>query len=135
MQQTGPAINRRRHERFMLPPMYSRLRVRRLDDPDFRYAGHIYDVSEGGVRFELDDPIEPGTPVAVEIALPGLGDPDTGDIGPGRSVFAIGNVIWVNEEDLPGPVRMAVAFTRYARTGDHERLIGHLGRGHYARAA
>jgi len=132
---TGWVINRRRFERFVIPPMYSRLRLRRVGEERFLYAGHIYDLSEGGIRFELDEPINPGEAVALEIALPTLGVPGTSDVGPGRAIFVFGNLIWVNEDDLPGPVRMAVAFTSFAREGDHKRLVNHLSCGRYARAA
>jgi len=117
--------------------MYTPVRVRRLDDPVFAHAGHAYDISEGGVRFELDEPIDPGTPIAIQIALPTGGRGWDGQMGsgPGRAVFVLGNVVWVCEEDLPGPVRCAAAFTRFARAGDRERLMHRLVAGRFARAA
>jgi len=115
--------------------MYTPVRVRRLDDPVFAHAGHAYDISEGGVRFELDEPIDPGTPIAIQITLPSGGQGSDADIGPGRAVFVLGNVVWVSEEDLPGPVRCAAAFARFARAGDRERLMHRLVAGRFARAA
>jgi len=132
---TGIPINRRRFERFAVPAMYTPVRVRRLDEPVLARAGHAYDVSEGGARFELDDPIDPGTPIAIQIALPGAQEIRSEDAEPGRAVFVFANLIWVNEEDLPGPVRMAAAFTRFARAGDRERLMHRLVSGRFARAA
>jgi hypothetical protein len=123
-------INRRRFERFALSPMYTPVAVRLLADDAYEFEGHAYDVSEGGLRFELDYPIEPGTPVAVTVLLPGHGPESS------RSVCVYANVIWVeNDEDEPGPVRMAAAFTKFARAEDKERLLGLLGSGRVARAA
>ncbi|MCA9299802.1 MAG: PilZ domain-containing protein [Phycisphaerales bacterium] len=112
--------NRRRHERLSTPPMYTPIRVRRLESETFDYEGHGYDLSEGGIRFELDTPIDPGTPIAIEITLP------LSDRGPGRAVYVLGNVIWADEEDLIGPCRMAMAFTRFVREGDVTRLQAQL---------
>lgn len=127
-------INRRRHERFRLEPMYAGLAVRLLDGEAFELEGHSWDISEGGVSFELDRPIAPGTPVALRIDLPTLPDgmPIAG--GPGRAVFVFANVIWL-AGDGAGPCRMAAAFTRFARAGDKERLIREFCTGRYARAA
>ena len=110
-------FDRRRSQRFLTPPMYHAISLRLLEHDDFRYDGHAYDISEGGVQFEIDRPVEPGTEVALRIALPaGF------DTGPGRAVFVTGRVIWIGDIDEPGPVRMAVAFTRFARSGDQQRL-------------
>ncbi|MEO0484008.1 MAG: PilZ domain-containing protein [Planctomycetota bacterium] len=135
--QTRPMqINRRGHERFMLRPAYSLVRVRPLDRDEYAFEGHAYDVSETGARFELDQPIDPGTPVALELHMPGLGIPGTPDIGPGRAIYVIGNVVWADEDDVEsGPCRMAVAFTRFCRAEDRERLLTQFGTGRYARAA
>lgn len=124
-------INRRRHERFIVPPMYTPICVRLLDDTNTTFDGHAYDVSEGGIQFELDRQIPPGTPVAVQIMLP-----PGADLGPGRSVFVIANVVWLAQDpDEPGPSRMAAVFSSFARLGDRERLIRQLVRSRFARAA
>lgn len=126
-------INRRQFERFLIQPGYSRIAVRPLNEFEFDHEGHAYNVCEGGVMFEIDRPIAAGTEIAVQLWIPGLEQ----DGGPGRSVFAFGRVVWMKEEDLDdgGPVRMAVAFTRFARAGDRERLLRVLSTGRYARAA
>ncbi|MEL7473165.1 MAG: PilZ domain-containing protein [Planctomycetota bacterium] len=129
-------IDRRRHARFMLRPMYHFVRVRPLDRDEYALDGHAYDVSESGARFELDRPIAPGTPIALELHLPGLGVPGTHDIGPGRAIYVIGNVIWLDDDEVDvGPTRMAVAFTRFCRANDRDRLLRQLGTGRYALAA
>lgn len=126
------AINRRRFERFAVRPMYTTIAVRLMTEEKFTLSGHAYDISEGGVQFELDCPVDPGTAIAVEIALPELGDVE--DEGPGRSVFVMGNVVWADDSE-PGPVRMAMVITRFARAGDKERLLKRLTRTRMQRAA
>jgi len=127
-------IDRRRHPRFAVTPSYTPARMRLMHEETFRHAGHVYDMSEGGLRFEMDTPIDPGTPVALEIMLPDMpGMLHTND-GPGRAVFVIGNVIWC-DTDEPGPAQMAMAITRFARSGDRERLVRRLTTGAYARVA
>ena|SRR5678816_178525 len=125
-------INRRRFDRFILTPGYTPVAVKLLADDTFSFEGHAYDISEAGLRFELDQPIEPGTPVAIEVTLPGGPRSLTDD----NRVCAMGSVVWVDDDpDEPGPVRMAAAFTRFARTSDKERLLSQLGSGRLARAA
>lgn len=114
-------IDRRRFERFETSPMYTTLSVRTLEENFFTRHGHAYDLSEGGSRFELDVPIEPGTAIAMRIMLPASAI-EAGDIGPGQAIFAIGNVVWCDVSE-PGPAKMAVAFTRFAREGDRDRLL------------
>jgi hypothetical protein len=128
----GSVINRRRFERFQVPAMYTAVRVRRMDESTFALEGHAYDISEAGVQFELDIPIAPGTPIAMEVSLPGhvLGM----DFGPGRAIFAMGNIVWLDDFE-PGPVRMALAITRYVRQGDRERLVRAFAQRRLARAA
>jgi hypothetical protein len=125
-------INRRRFERFSVSPMYTPINARRMDSDTFSLAGHAYDISEGGIQFELDNSIEPGTPIAMEIELPDRGQDE--DVGPGRSVFVLGNVIWLDDSE-PGPVRMAMVFTRWARVGDKERLMRAISTRRFSRAA
>ena len=124
--------NRRAFERFALPTAYTPMSVRLLSQTTFDLEGHAYDISEGGIRFELDEPIPAGTSVAVKLELPGLAD----DAGPGRALFATGNVVWIDDEDIDiGPARMAIAFTTFCRAGDRERLLAQLGQQRYLRAA
>ncbi len=127
-------INRRQHERFAVSPMYTPVKARLLSEDGFTREGHAYDVSEGGIRFELDDPIEAGTPVALQIELPRGGARSQADTGPGRAVFVIANVVWCDTED-PGPAKMAAAVTRYPREGDKQRLLRQLSAGQFLRAA
>lgn len=126
-------INRRQHPRFAVTPCYTQTRVRLLSEAGFTRSGHVYDISEGGIRFEMDIAIEPGTPVAMEITLPDTPGNMTID-GPGRAVFLLGNVVWCDTEE-PGPAKMALAITRFARSGDRDRLMNRLTKNYYARVA
>lgn len=128
----GPAINRRRHERFALPPMYTPISVLATGGPAFE--GHTYDISEGGAQFELDRAIAPGSAVVAEITLPLSACPGESAEEPQRRVRVAGNVVWLDESE-PGPVRMAIAFTRFEREGDRERLLERLARRRLSRAA
>ena len=107
--------NRRQADRLALPAGYTPVRVRTLGKNKRKHEGHAYDLSVGGIMFELDNAIVPGTAVSIEIALPAsLGDA-------GGDVVVFGNVVWMDDSDV-GPVRMAIAFTRFARQGDDFRL-------------
>lgn len=123
---------RRRFDRYDLPAMYSRLLVRTLDSDEFEWEGHAYDISEGGVQFELDRAIAPGTPIAMRIDLPQSAYERSTSR---RSVFAFANVVWIEDEDELGPVRLAAVFTRFCREGDLEALRKKIANGRYALAA
>lgn len=107
--------NRRRNDRMNLPAGYTPIAVKPLGGRGRALNGHAYDLSVGGVMFELDRCIDPGTSVTVEITLPAsLGEAQ-------RKVRVTGNVVWLDDSDV-GPVRMAVAFTRFEREGDELKL-------------
>jgi hypothetical protein len=126
---TGRSINRRRHERFHLPPMYTAVTVQILGESPMELEGHCYDISEGGVQFELDDVLPTGTAIELKIALPTHGgDPID------HEVKVVGNVVW-NDQSEPGPVRMAAVFSRFGAHADKERLFRHISGGHLTRAA
>ena len=127
-----PRVNRRAHERFMLERGYTSVSARiHPDEVAFSLEGHVYDISEGGICFELDRPIEPGSVVSLRIDLP----LNCGDRGPGRSVFVTGNIVWC-DVDEPGASRMALAVTRFDREGDKGRMMRALSAGkRFLRAA
>lgn len=127
-------INRRRYERFQVIPGYTPIAVHTLGEESLAHDGHSYDISEGGVQFELDRAIPVGTPVALRVTLPiDPRDPDSATVA-GRRVVAFGNVVWLDESE-PGPVRMAATFSRFAHQQDRERLFGRLSRRRLLRAA
>ncbi len=127
-----PEPDRRRHVRYRLPSMYTMVRVRAGDDARL-LAGHVYDVSTGGMRFELDGPLQPGERVRVSLHLPGT---SCWSAPSGQVVETGAVVVWVEEEDVAtsGPVRMACVFTDIAEA-DRERLTARLQSGRYAIAA
>ncbi len=122
--------DRRTTERSITSPMHHAVSIRPFDCETFKYDGHAYDISEGGICFELIDPIAPGTQVGVMIHLP-IGF----DRGPGRAVFATGRVVWLSDCEDPGPVRMGVSFDNFSRVGDQQRLVRFLNQGVYRAAA
>ena len=124
---TTPFVNRRRFERFAMRPMYTPMAARLLHEPDFAREGHVYDIGEGGIRFELDDAILPGSPVAVRITIPGPEGQAT--------IHAFGNVVWIDDDEVNGPVRMAAVFTSFATPADKQRLLTVLSSRRIARAA
>ena len=94
--------NRRRAERFTVEPMNSSVSVthkgREAGD------GHVYEVSLGGVRLELDEALPKSAPVELEINLPGCTE----------SIAALGRVVEVFDvSDDPGPRRMVVEFQSF----------------------
>jgi len=125
--------DRRAHARYVLPAMYTAIAVRPGESDSFKYEGHAYDLSLSGVRFELDEPLAPGTTVGLRIDLPGFarygGDADA------RPIYALANVVWIEDEDQPGPYRMAAVFKRFAMAGGEHRLQRALTGGRYRLAA
>lgn len=120
-------IDKRQFERFTLAPMYSYVTARRVGGEEVKELhGHAYDVSEAGVRFELDEAIDPGETITLDLTLPGTQS----------SVGATGNVVWVNDEtDDPGPRRLAIQFTEFKSDKDRFRLLNYLGSAQVRRAA
>lgn len=119
---------RRRHARFKVAPMYTTLHVRRGADADGpgEFDGHVYDISEGGIRFEIDEPLPEGALIEVEIGLPGCR----------RLIEATGKVVRVNAaDDDPGPRRMALMFDRFADAASRAALRAYLDQRWLERAA
>lgn len=131
---TATGSDRRRFPRYVLPSMYTLVEARSLDSVLFRWKGHAYDLSEGGMRFELDEAIDPGTPIAVRLQLPGAQHLRFADR---RPVYAFARVVWIEEEDVEqgGPIRMACVFNRFVLPGDEKRLRDRLSSGRYSLAA
>ena len=126
--------DRRRFPRFDLEAMYTTIAVRTLENDTFELQGHSYDISEGGIRFELDRGIERGTQIAMMINLPTMNAGDDAH-GPDNAVYVFATIVWIEDENEPGPIKMAAVFNRWARQGDRERLIAELGKGVYRRQA
>lgn len=131
----GKPSDRRAHTRFALRPMYSAIAVKPTADATAELDGHAYDISRGGVCFELDSCIEPGTPVWMRLMLPewlqGLTDGQA-DLA---SVHVRGTVVWVDDDDAPGPVRMAAVFTSFGTIAERELFLRSLKGRQVAQAA
>ena len=119
-------LNRRNAERFKLGTALVAVVVgahgRTAETKGF-FEGHAYDVSHDGIRIELDSTLPVGTPVEVEMHMPGMG-----------AMRLIGEVAREFDEiDDPGPRRMGIHVVRGATAADmtrFERLLdqGSLGR-------
>jgi len=109
----------RRHPRLKMPAPYTHIKVRRPGENRYRWSGFIYDISASGVRFELDDALQPGEGVEVHVSLPGSNDKVT--------FRAAGHVVRVHDEaDEPGPMRMAMTFDQFATDRDATSLTSYL---------
>ena len=118
---------RRVCRRYTLAPMYTAVTARRGRASDIPgLCGHIYDISERGIRIELDEALDPGESVVLELDLPGAA----------LNVQASASVVWVHDaNDDPGPRRMALEFTAFPNRTDRNRLFEFLGREHDRHAA
>lgn len=128
---TQVATERRQFERFSLPAMFTTVHVTRVVDGAMCVLdGHAYDISAGGIRVELDDRLELGEMVNVELTLPlHLADE------PSHVTF-LGRAVWSNDtDDDPGPVRSAIEIFRFFDQEGRDRLLALLGSGHLYRAA
>ena len=109
----------RQAPRLKLPAMYTFIRVRpEGHDGPYRWTGYIYDISSTGMRFELDEPLEPGTAVEVRAMLPGSLT---------TTICAIGRVVRLHDDDpYAAPVRMGLAFESFSSSDDHAQLETYL---------
>mgnify|MGYP003349381161 FL=1 len=117
---TNVLDNRRSAERFRLETALVRVVVgAHGSTPETKgfFEGHAYDVSDSGLRLELDSALPVGTPVDVELHMPGLGS----------AIHLVGRVARVFDEiDDPGPRRMGMNLS--GRTpADSERFTRLLG--------
>ncbi len=100
---SATADERRAYPRFTVDPMYSAVHVVRAKHA---MDGHIYEVSLGGMRFELDRALPKGSNVEVTLELPGCLEP----------IRASGTIVRVfDRADDPGPRRMVVEFESFAK--------------------
>ncbi|MEX2212651.1 MAG: PilZ domain-containing protein [Phycisphaeraceae bacterium] len=118
MSQESPAADARRSPRLKLPPMYTLVRVKPEGAERFIWTGYIYDISETGMRFELDAPVEPGTKLEVRAMLPGIF----------HTTFNVtGTVVRIHDDDdNAGPCRMGLFFDQFNEVDDRMRLQDYL---------
>jgi len=114
--------DRRQHPRVRLPAMYTDVAAHVQDSSTpFEAAswhrGHVYDISLGGVRIELDQPLCSTGPVSLTLNLPGAE----------ADIVANAEVVWTNDaDDDPGPRRMALRFTSFRRPADQASLARYI---------
>ncbi|MEX0652839.1 MAG: PilZ domain-containing protein [Phycisphaeraceae bacterium] len=111
----------RAQPRLKVPAMYTLLRARLTGDERYRWTGYIYDISLDGMRFELDEAVEPGTELEFRAMLPGQS----------QVMFrAAGRIVRLHDhepdERTQGPVRMGMHFDRFVSLIDHRRLRDYL---------
>ncbi len=123
----GKQQTRREFDRIRVQPMYTAVTAcTGAQDNPLRLQGHVYDISESGVRIELDDALEPGQIVTLQLDLPGAA----------AAVEAAASVVWVHDDqDDPGPRRMALKFTEFQNRSDRNRLVDYIDRERGRRAA
>lgn len=110
----------RQSPRLRLPAMYTLLRLRKKGQTRYSQTGYIYDISQTGMRFELDDPIEPGTELEFRALLPGSHT---------TTFCAKGRLVRMHDDlHEVGPVRMAMHFDRFKSTIDQQKLAEYLDR-------
>ena len=113
-----PEAKDRSQHRLKLPAMYTFVRVKPKGHQRYCWSGHVCDISESGMRFELDSPLEPGSHVQVRVMLPGVKH---------IIIQATGRIVRLHDDiDERGPMRMAMLFDTFNRKGDHQRLAQYL---------
>lgn len=111
-----PADEGRTAPRATLPPMYTLLRAKRPGDDKYPWAGHLYDISMTGMRFELDAGLKTGESIQVRAMLPGSEH---------VTVRIQGRVARMHDEG-PGPVRMGLLIERFLGPHDRNKLEAYL---------
>lgn len=117
-------VNRRDANRTPVTAAYSSVAVL-ADGSREHMTGHIYDISEKGLRFEVDRPLPVGSAIELELLVP-----------PEESIRVSARVVRVfDEADDPGPRRMGAEFIGFGSPGDEARFEGLLDSYHLIRAA
>lgn len=108
----------RQHPRIKVPAMYTLIRARVVGSNRYNWTGHIYDVSLGGVRFELDAPVAPGTELEIRGMLPGTGH---------TTFRAVGKVVRIHSDaNEHGPCIMGLQFMAFQSPMDRHRLAQYI---------
>jgi c-di-GMP-binding flagellar brake protein YcgR len=103
--------------RLKLPAMYTLVRAKARGGSRFTWTGHIYDLSTTGMRFELDQALDPGTEIEVRAMLPGSIH---------TTFRATGRVVRIHDDEWIGPTRMAMIFDHFSHSVDRQRLADYL---------
>jgi len=120
------STEQRRHTRIGLPVGYAAVRATPVGRKKSERRGHVYDLSEGGMRFELDAALDLDEPIEVELDLPSSEGP--------VAIRARGSAVRFHDEpdDGPGPIRMGMQFDRVDQP---DRLGAYISQAAASRAA
>lgn len=113
---TSSPEDHRQARRATLPPMYTLLRAKRPGDERYLWAGHLYDISMTGMRFELDSALEPGETLQIRAMLPGHEH---------ITVRIEGRVARIHDDEA-GPVRMGLMIDRFLGPHDRQKLATYI---------
>lgn len=115
---TAQASELREHPRIKVPAMYTLVRARVVGSTKYTWTGHVYDVSLGGIRFELDMPVEVGTQLELRAMLPGSDH---------TTFRVVGRVARIHSDvDEPGPAVMGLKFEAFRSPMDRHRLAHYI---------
>lgn len=115
---SSDSSNRRVHQRRSVAAMYSAVEAKPIGGFGPTASGHIYDVSLGGVRIDLDDPVAPGTDLRLALHLP----------AESKAIRVTGTVMRVfDADDDPICQRTGVRFVAFEDAADETRLRRFLG--------
>ncbi|MCE9618747.1 MAG: PilZ domain-containing protein [Planctomycetes bacterium] len=102
---------RRGNQRFTLRPDVSRVVVHCDKVP---FEGHAYDISNCGIRLELDEALQVGKRIDIDLYTTGTF----------KEIRFSGVVTRIFDEiDDPGPRRMGIEITKFTDKEDEKRLI------------
>lgn len=107
----------RQNTRHKVNAPYTDVTVHRDAKDTPKLKGHAYDVSLGGIRIELDAPLEAGEYVRVDLRLPKHHD---------HPVKVAGRAVRFCDPDELGPIRMGIMFTHFESLADYEKLAHQL---------
>jgi c-di-GMP-binding flagellar brake protein YcgR len=115
----GEDRDARRFPRVSLPAMYTLARVRLEGEPGYHLHGHLYDLSLGGTRLELDRPLPIGEWLELRAMLPGA---------PHVTFRATGRVVRDHAPcfDEMGAPRMGLAFEAFHSEMERRRVRQYL---------
>lgn len=117
-------MERRRHHRYSVAPMYSAIRVRTEDGAVI--DGHLRDISIGGASFESMTPLAADDRIRFEIELPGRA----------ATLRGVARVVRVEREhEALDDCIVALAFERFETRIDSATLTRYLEQGCLLRAA
>ncbi|MCC5830277.1 MAG: PilZ domain-containing protein [Phycisphaeraceae bacterium] len=109
--------DRRQADRMQLPAPYTAVEVRPVEADAAEFEGHLYDLSQTGLRLEIDEDLPIGTMVRLRMVLPGRQP---------VSVRARGEVVRCHDDELSGPIRLGIHFERFETHTDRRRLMSYL---------